>query len=303
MPERIDHLSALRAFAVAARAGSFKEAAARLAVSPSAVSHQIRALEAHLGRRLFERRSRAIALTEAGAALLPGVEEGFRSIGIAVRETRSLERPAELRVTAGPGITAKWLAPRAYAFRERYPAIRLEIETSTRVADLARAPFDVAIRFGPGDYPGCDVIRLFGEAFTPLCAPALAATGPHPLGPAENLARHRLLQEEPTLPGTPDWTDWLAAAGLDRGLARGGQRFAQADHAIQAAIDGSGVLLGRLAIAAGDIAAGRLVRPFATVLPSRHAYHFVTDRGRLREGPIRAFRDWISDEVRAAGLP
>ncbi len=301
MAERVPHLSALRAFEAVARHLSFQEAAAELGISPSAVSHQIRTLEAYLDVRLFERLTRAIALTEAGRLLQPGMEEGFRCIESSVRQVRSLRSRAVIVVSAGPSIAAKWLVPRLYLFEERYPAVEIRITTTNRTIDLAREDVDVALRHGSGRYPGLDCTRLFGEAYAPMCAPALLKDADRPLEAPSQLAGHRLLHDDAaSYPGTaPGWPEWLAAAGADPGVGQSGRHFKQTDHAIQAAIDGVGVLLGRVAIAAPDLLAGRLVRPFPLTLPSDFGYFFVTRPGRQREKPIAAFLAWLRQERKA----
>ena len=305
MADRLAHLSALHVFATVARLLSFREAAGTLGITRSAVSHQVRTLERHLGVPLFERHARSISLTEAGAQLYPRVERALEEIGGAVMEVRSLDRPATLRLSCGPAIAAKWLAPRAYRFRERHPAIALDISISIELVDLARGDIDVAIRHGPGRYEGVDHVRLFGEAYAPVCAPELAAQDDPPLRDPVDLARHRLLHDDAAAyPGqTAGWADWLAAHGGDPALASGGQHFAQTDHAIQAAIDGAGVLLGRLSLAAGDLDAGRLVQPLDGVLPSPFAYFLVTAKGRLREKPIAALAAWLQEEAALSRLP
>ena len=300
-PILAQHLSALRAFEVAARRLSFRDAARELGISPSAISHQIRALESYLDTQLFHRLTRAIELTEAGHALQPGVEDGFRRIEAAVRQVRSLSARSIIVVSAGPAIAAKWLVPRLYAFEERYPAIEVRITTTCRAVDLTREDVDVALRHGPGNYPGLDSVRLFGEAYTPMCAPSLIDDSAPRLVEPIDLLGHRLLHDDAAaalLPELPGWKEWLAAEGVTLRSERRGRHFKQSDHAIQAAIDGAGVLLGRVAIAAPDLAAGRLVRPFSRALPSRHGYFFVTRKGRRNEKPIAAFLTWLTSEAR-----
>lgn len=301
MAERVPHLSALRTFEAAARHLSFQEAAAELGISPSAVSHQIRALEAYLDVRLFERLTRAIALTEAGRHLQPGVEEGFRCIESSVRQVRSLRSRAVIVVSAGPSIAAKWLVPRLYLFEERYPSIEIRITTTNRTIDLAREDVDVALRHGRGHYPSLDSTRLFGEAYAPMCAPALVNDQTRPLQKPSQLGGHRLLHDDAAAyPGAaPGWPEWLTAVGADSAIGQRGRHFKQSDHAIQAAIDGAGVLLGRVAIAAPDLLAGRLVRPFPLTLPSDFGYFFVTRPGRQREKPVAAFLAWLRQERKA----
>ena len=301
MGERIPHLTALRSFDAAARHLSFQEAAAELGLSPSAVSHQIRSLEAYLDVRLFDRLTRAVALTEAGKALQPDVEDGFRKIENAVRQVRSLKTHAVVVVSAGPAIAAKWLVPRLYLFEENYPSIEVRISTTTRMIDLLREDVDIALRHGRGSYPGLDSTRLFGEAYTPMCAPSLLKDVSKPLRQPSDLADHRLLHDDAAaFPGAaPGWPEWLAAAGLDPSIGEQGRHFKQTDHAIQAAIDGAGVLFGRISIAAPDLTAGRLVRPFPLTLPSDFAYFMVTRPRRQREKPIAAFLDWLKQAAQA----
>lgn len=302
MAERIPHLTALRAFEAAARHLSFQAAAEELGLSPSAISHQIRSLENYLDVRLFDRLTRAIALTEAGKALSPGVEDGFRHIESAVRRVRSLKTHAIIVVSAGPAIAAKWLVPRLYRFEERYPAIEVRVTTSNRLIDLEREDIDVTIRHGSGEYTGLETIRLFGEAYAPMCSPSLLRSTSKPLKKATDLVQHRLLHDDAAaFPGqAPGWPEWLKAAKVKEIDGRSGRHFAQTDHAVQAAIDGAGVLLGRVAIAAPDLAAGRLVQPFDLELPSNYGYFFVTREGRVREKPIAALLEWIKEEARSS---
>jgi len=300
MSERLPHLTALRVFESTARQGSFRAAAAELGLSPSAISHQIRALESYLGVRLFERRVRGVELTEAGKTLWPGLETGFRLIESGVREVRTLQAPAAITVSSGPAIAAKWLVPLLHRFAERHPAIEVHVSTSNKVVDLRREAIDVAIRHGRGDYPGMEAIRLFGEAYTPMCAPHLLHGGPTGTLTLQQLHHHRLLHDDhAAFPGKAvGWPEWLRAAGARDIDGKAGVHYRQTDHAIQAAIDGSGVLLGRIAIAAFDLAAGRLVRPFDVTLSSDYGYHFVTLPGRCRERAIAAFLAWLQEEVR-----
>lgn len=303
MAERIPHLTALRVFEAVARRASFQEAAAELGISPSAVSHQVRALEAYLEARLFDRLGRSVKLTEAGRALAPGLGEGFRAIEGAVREVRSLKAHAVLVISCGPSLAAKWLSPRLYRFEEAHPAIELRIAMSNRATDLAREDVDVALRHGPGGYVGLDELRLFGEAHSPVAAPALAETLARP----QDLRGQRLFDDISARHAFdhPGWPDWFAMAGVEAGDWPSPRGFTQSDHALQAAIDGHGVLMARLALAHGDLKAGRLARPFEQTVRSHIGYFAVTTPGRRRERAIRTFLDWLAAEAEpvAAELP
>ena len=299
MSERLPSLPALRAFEAAARHLSFQMAADELSVSPSAISHQIRALEADLGTALFHRRARAVALTEAGRALLPGLTEGFGALARAVAAVRGVGRRPVVTLSTGPAIAAKWIVPRLYTFEERFPEMEVRITTSLRLVDFEREGIDAGIRFGRGPYPDLDARRLFGDALAPLCSPAIAATLREP---ADILA-HRLIADDSTTDreAMPSWRDWFAATGLPEQLWSGAvanaRTITQAHHTLQAAMDGAGIAFGRLAVAASDLQAGRLVQPFGPALPTPHSFWLVTARGRMAEPPIAALLEWLGEEI------
>ena len=306
MSARLPALSALRAFESAARHLSFQAAAEELAITPSAVSHQIRSLEAELGP-LFVRHARAVSLTERGAALAPGLSDGFAGIARAVAAAREVGRRPVLTLSTGPAIAAKWIVPRLYTFEEAHPEIDMRIATSLRLVDLVHEGVDVGIRFGRGDYAGLEGRRLFGDAMAPLCSPAIAETLRAPV----DMLRHRLMIDASTSDRSvlPGWAEWFDAAGVPAvdyaGPVSAARSIAQAHHTLQAAMDGAGIALGRVAIGASDLAAGRLVRPFALQLPTAHSFWLVTAKGRLGEPPIRALLEWLGEEIerQVAWLP
>ena len=299
MSDRLPSLSTLRAFEAAARHLSFQAAARELTISPSAVSHQIRGLEADLGVPLFVRRTRAIALTEAGRVLAPGLEEGFGAIARAVARTREWNARPVIVLSTGPAIAAKWIVPRLYTFEESHPDIEVRITTSLRLVDLAHDGVDAAIRFGRGPYPNLDARRLFGDALAPLCSPAIARSIETP----RDILAHRLIIDDSTADreAMPGWPEWFAAAGVperdwSEPLSRA-RTITQAHHTLQAAMDGAGIALGRIAVGAADLEAGRLVRPFPLALSTPHSFWFVTAKGRMEEPAITAFLEWLSQEI------
>lgn len=293
-------LAALRAFEAAARHLSFQAAAAELAVTPSAVSHQVALLEASLGVPLFRRLNRKVMLTEAGRACLPGLSDGFDRLADAVARARTRD-DGMLTVTSSPGTAAKFLMPRIERFRERHPGLDLRIDASMRLADFHRDDVHVGLRFGRGNYPGLHVEKLHAVEVFPVAAPELVARG---LRRPEDLARFTLLHEE-GMPGdagnTVDWAMWLAASGITGVDAGRGLRFNVISLAMEAAIAGRGVLLARSLFAADDLAAGRLVRPFGDARATEFGLYFVTTPGLMRVAKVRDFRDWIVAE--AAALP
>lgn len=296
MSDRLPPLTAMRAFDAAARHLSFAKAAEELNVTPAALSFQIKSLEEHLGAPLFRRLNRAVELTEAGRVLAPGAEEGFATLRAAWRSARRLTDTASLTITAGPAFTAKWLAPRIFAFAQAHPDIELRFSATLRLLDFDRDNVDAAIRFGlPGGDEGLFSEPLIREWMTPMMHPDLAQRYRTP----ESLLTAPLLHQDDIRFLNPplDWSAWFRAAGLPA-PGGGGARFSQADHAIDAAAAGAGVVLGRISLAQKDLAEGRLVAPFALALKTEAHYRFVCSKGMEERPQIKALRQWISEQVK-----
>lgn len=294
MKDRLPPLTALRAFEAAARHMSFARAAQELSVTPAALSFQIKSLEENLGGPLFRRLNRAVALTEAGRALAPGATEGFARLAGAWRAARRIGDASAITVTAGPAFTAKWLAPRMFAFAAAHPEIELRFSASLRIMDFDRDEIDVAIRFGPGGDDGLFAVPLIREWLTPMVAPSLAAGLTRP----EDLLGMTLLRQEDTAFLDPPigWAAWFRAAGL-AGEPQPGPSFSQADHAIDAALAGGGVVLGRISLTAAHLRDGQLVAPFDLALSTEAHYRFVCQHGTETRPQVAAFLDWITAET------
>ena len=294
MSDRLPPLTALRAFEAAARHMSFAQAAGELNVTPAALSFQIKSLEEHLGQPLFRRLNRAVELTEAGRALLPGASEGFTALAQAWRAARRVGDTSTLTVTAGPAFTAKWLAPRLFKFATEHPEIELRFSASHRIMDFDRDEIDAAIRFGAGDDTGLYSRMLIDDWVTPMMAPTLAEriTSPSDLLEATLLHSEDMRYLDPPI----DWPAWFRAAGLQTD-AKGGTRFNQGDHAIDAAIAGAGVAMGRLSLAYGALVDGTLVAPFSLTLRMPAQYRFVCQQGSETRPAIAAFESWLFNEI------
>jgi LysR family glycine cleavage system transcriptional activator len=290
-------LNALRAFEATARHLSFSKAAEELHVTPAALSHQIRGLEDMLGLKLFFRRTRSIELTEPARLIYPGIRAGFESIREAVeRLDRSGNRDRVLMVSSTPGLTAKWLVPRLYRFLALHPDIEPRIAASISYANFSTDDIDVGIRLSSGNHPDLYVEKLSDEWLLPLCSPRLLE-GPDPLRSLGDLGRFTLIQVD--LPGiVPTWADWMRMAGVDGIDATRGLRLNVADHALDAASEGVGIVLAYKIVASRDIGLGRLVAPFGpeVAVPGR-AYYFCCARGEEKRAPIKAFRDWLFAEM------
>ena len=292
--DRLPPLTALRAFEAAARHMSFARAAEELHVTPAALSFQIKSLEDHLGGPLFVRLNRAVELTDAGRALAPGLAEGFQALGAAWRAAQRSRDTRSLTVTAGPAFTAKWLAPRLYDFAQAHPEIELRFSASLRMMDFVRDGIDVAVRFGTGQDPGHYSLPLAEEWVTPVMIPALAERFPTP----ESLRGATLIGDGSMdfLDPPADWNAWFTAMGIE-GIDAHGPQFSQADHALDAALTGVGVVLGRRALVVKDLADGCLVAPYGTALRTGARFRFLCASGTENRPQIAAFRDWMLGEI------
>jgi LysR family glycine cleavage system transcriptional activator len=294
MSRRLPPLNALRAFEAAARHLSFTRAADELHVTQTAISHQIKALEERLGVRLFRRLPRGLLLTEEAQRYLPPIRDAFDQIAAATEQLGVGGSSGRLTVSVLPSFAAKWLVPRLGRFRATYPDLDLRISASSQLVDFARDDVDVAIRMGPGRYPGLRVDRLFGESMLPVCAPKLL-TGAHPLRRPEDLREQVLLHDD----DHTGWRLWLELAGVEGVDPTRGPIFTDSAMVVQAAAEGQGVALARRVLAAGDLAAGLLVQPFEVSLPHDLAYYLVSPEATAEQPRIRAFRAWLLAEAEA----
>lgn len=293
MSFRLPPLNALRVFEAAGRHLSFTRAAEELNVTQAAVSHQIKTLETWLRVPLFKRLNRALILTEPGQRYLPNVRDALETLESATNGVMQAEENNNLTVSVLPSFAAKWLVPRLYRFRELRPDIDVRISAEDHYVDFNKDDFDLALRFGDGDWPAWNVERLMTQDFFPVCSPRLANEGPHPLKIPADLKHHTLLHEE----AVQSWRMWLMAAGLDDIDSTRGPWFSHALFVIQAACDSQGVALGGTPLVDDDLAAGRLVKPFDLTLPSAWAYYFVCPKPAATRPSITAFRDWLMVEA------
>jgi LysR family transcriptional regulator, glycine cleavage system transcriptional activator len=299
MSRRLPPLNALRAFEAAARHLSVSKAAEELHVTPAAISHQVKGLEEWLGVQLFRRLNRQILLTDAGQTCLKGLREGFDQLADTVAKVQVVPSGGPLTVTVAPSFASKWLVPRLDRFRRRHPDIDLRIDASTALADFARDGIDIAIRFGPGRYPGLRVDRLLTEEMSPVCSPALLR-GANPLRRPEDLRHYSLLHIDLPMQGDaqPTWEMWLLAAGVRDVDWTRGPRFTNSSMAIEMALAGEGVVLGSNVLVADDLAAGRLVKPFAVNLAVDFAYFVASPESMADRPKVAAFREWVTEEAR-----
>ncbi len=293
MQRRLPPLNSLRAFESAARLLSFTRAADELAVTQSAVSHQVKTLEDWAGLPLFRRDGRAVALTEAAQKFLPAVTQALDQLALAGRKLQAVD-PGQgwLTVAVMPSFAGKWLVPRLSGFRAKHPNIDVWLATFEAQSGALGPDVDMAIRYGREEWPGLTTIKFLSEELFPVCAPSVAAQLKDPA----DLVRTTLLHDELR----EDWTMWLRAAGVTTVDATRGPGFDDSGLLIQAAIEGLGVALGRSVLVKGDLNAGRLVRPFATSLPGGSSYALVYPPELANAPKVKAFREWLLAEAGSA---
>ena len=295
MTARLPSLNGLRAFEAAARHLSFTVAASELNVTQTAISHQIRRLEEELGLRLFVRQNRALALTPEARDYLPGVRAAFNDLRLATDRLLGKDDGHVLTVSTLASLAAKWLLPRLSTFQESHPGIDVRITTSTSLVDFRAGDVDAAIRYGRGNWAGVRSDWLMADEMFPVCSPALLG-GDKPLRCPEDLAHHTLLHSSGGY--DDDWRLWLTAAGLPSNISKQpGLSFDLILLTVQAAIDGSGVAMGRTSYVEADIAKGRLVVPFKIALPVDAGFYLVSPEVKADPPKLAAFRQWLKASV------
>lgn len=302
---------ALRAFEAVARLGSFQAAARELAVTPTAISHQIRTLEEHLGMSLFERLHRSLRLTSAGDVLAAAALASFLGLEQALARLvtdGAAAGASTLTVTSASSFAAKWLAPRLHGFAAIHPEIELRLQSGDNLVDLRRdVGVDLALRYGSGAYgDGLHAERLWPKGeIIPVCAPAVAATLKEPSGLAlQTLIRTAPVPNSGGTASPSGWLAWFDRAGIaDPAIlaaAGRGPVLSNTQLAMEAAAAGRGVALAPAILVQGDLESGRLTRPFAAGLPDPHGFWLIYLAGRSEEARIRAFARWIRSEVGAS---
>ena len=292
MLRRLPSLNALKAFEAAARHGSFTKAADELTVTQGAVSHQVKALEAELGLRLFNRERQRLTITEAGRSYLEVVRDAFDRLAVGTNRLLQLQTSGALTVSTSPNFAAKWLVRRLGRFAEAHPEIDLRVSASLHHVDFTREDIDLAIRHSDGAAPGLHSVRLCSEQLFPVCSPKLL-DGRKALRRPSDLNQFTLLHVN----DRQGWSQWLDFAGVTGVDPSRGPVLNQASMAIDAAVAGQGVALARTALAAWDVIAGRLIRPFAAAVPVSYGYWIVCPQVTATLPKIVNFSDWLLAEA------
>ena len=295
MKRRLPPLNALRAFEAAARHESFSAAAEELHVTHGAISHQVKALEEWLGLPLFERRTRAVRLTEPGSAYLPVIEGAFNQIHGVTTTLLQARGDAPLHVTTTPAFAVRWLAPRLGRLWQALPDLDLrlhEVAWTTNV-DPGTSQADLVIRVGAASGAGLVSVPLMAGNVTPMCSPRLLGDGPALESP-DDLLNYRLLHSHSYDP----WQEWFSRSGVSNADVAHGPIFDDTNLAYTAALAGQGVGLLHTALTTEETAAGQLVQPFDAGPLDEMSYYIVYQTISSNESRIASFRDWLIANVK-----
>jgi LysR family glycine cleavage system transcriptional activator len=291
----------LRAFEAVARHLNFRAAAEEMALTQSAVSRQIQALEEEVGVSLFLRHTRAVELTGAGAQLLMAVSQSLPRIDGAVRQIRQSAGRRSVAVTTFASFASMWLIPRLEQFQREHPGIDIRIDASDQRLDLELADIDLALRYGPKATMPPQAIRLFGEQLTPVVSPWLLKSGP-PLQEPADVARFALIEAgdaHHTHLEWLTWRRWFDEHGLQKLQPQRWLYFSYAYQMVQAALTGQGVVLARLPLVAESLANGDLVEPLPKLrMESPMAYWLIVGPRSAQRPEIRGFCDWLMTQGR-----
>ena len=294
-------LELLLAFEAAARHLSFTKAAGELFLTQSAVSRQIQALEESLGGKLFERRTRALLLTERGQLLHKVVQDLMQELQDTTQKLRGAAAARTVTVTTTPGFASLWLIPRLNGYLEDHPGVDVRISASYETVNLERQGVDLAIRYAPSASMGKEH-PLFEEDVIPVCSPALAADPARPLREPADLRAHVLLHMENSRASWIEWNIWLHAHGLRDLKPAGTLQFSQYDQLIQAAAGGQGVALGRLPLLRRMLREQQLVTPFKKSVVSSRGYFLLRSRRVASKQDVTDFEAWLLEETRKDAL-
>ncbi|MDK2779397.1 MAG: transcriptional regulator GcvA [Pseudomonadota bacterium] len=290
---RLPPLNSLRMFEASARHSSFAAAAEELAVTASAVSHQIKTLEEYLGISLFSRNRRKVELTAAGEQYLTAVKHALDEIEVATQRLTANLDTNVVNISVAPNFLIRWLMPRMSKFQELYPDVELQINASMGLIDFSRSNTDMAVYFGNGDWEDIEMHFLRNVMLVPVCSPFLMR-GPHPLREPADLRHHTLIYVSKR---KYEWDNWLELAGAGFITPKNSLAISSGQLATAAALDGLGIALADSTLTSREVASGRLVVPFDIKLDTHKAFYLVYRKHRPLTVGMKAFKEWLMSEM------
>ena len=286
---RMPPFAALRAFEAAARHEGFVRAAEELNVTPGAVAQQVKFLEGWLGCRLFERRSHGVALTPHGRHSLPLLTSAFDMLGTAVQTLHAQAQPSDIHIAALPAVAQLWLSPRLPGIKRAFPDLRVSVTALDEPPNFKRDLLDLGLFYSDKEVHDCEAIVLFKDRLVPVCAPSLREHSQ--LNTLADLRQQTLLRDTAW---TRDWSRWLTAAGLHDVEPNAGPAYSLYSIALQSAIDGNGVLIGREALITPALADGRLVSPFELRVQIEETLNMLVPAHRAQDPVVKELIAWMA---------
>jgi len=290
MARKLPPLHLLQLFEAAGRNLSFKKASEELFLTPSAISHQIKALEENLGMVLFKRLTRGVQLTPAGKHYLGVAQKVFQALDKGTTSLKQQFLSQSLRITTFTTLTNNIIIPSLSLFQKEYPEFVLDIDTNSQLVDLRYDDFDLALRLGDGNWPDFITEKIFDLQVTPLCSPAFAEK--HQLKEISQITSVPLIYMS-NMPNS--WADWAEKFGISKIVSTSNLNLGSYDATIQAAHQGLGLVLGGIPLENFALKSGQLVRPFAEHGHFSHACYAVYRKQDKDRRDINAFLDWLKN--------
>lgn len=291
MAQRLPPLATLRPFEAAARLESFSKAADELHLTHGAVSHQVRALEEHLGTPLFQRHGKRVSLTPSGRAFAERIRAALAEIALAADVARGGRKDNSLTISVLPSFASRWLMPRLMRFMEAHPEIQVNVFANSEMANFGADGVDVGIRFGRGPWPPLVCERVLDDEVFPVASPKFNR-GRLPKT-AKELLGLRIIREDRDY-----WKEWFAAAGVQIEGTLGGPSFSDASFSLASATRGEGVALTRRSLVGDDIEKGRLVQLFPLAVKLPEGYWIVCPKELAETRKVQAFGAWMKGELK-----
>lgn len=302
-PRRLPPLNAVRAFEAAARHRSFTRAADELFVTQGAISHQVKLLEEWFGFLLFDRHQRELHLTRKGEDFLPSVRSMLNELHDATRTLLNEESGQVLCISVAESFAVNWLIRRLHRFSMLHPELDIRLASQNQIDDFGNIVgeeganwVDLRVRYGRGKWPGLTVTKLFDEDVFPVCSPRLIEAGMEPKN-LEDLCRFPLIHDDMQM----SWESWARSAGSNQTISSRGPKFSHSHMALQAALNGDGIALGRSVLAFDYLETGELVRPLNVSIPAEHSYYLLCQERMAGNPRITAFSAWLLEEAKEFG--
>jgi LysR family glycine cleavage system transcriptional activator len=290
----------VRAFEAAARHCSFTRAADELFVTQGAVSHQVKLLEEWFGFLLFDRHKRDLQLTRKGEEYLPAVRVMLNDLHVATRSLLDEDDERLLCVSVAESFAVNWLINRLGNFFKQHPGLDIRLASQNQIDDLGNVIgeegpnwVDLRIRYGRGKWPGLHITKLFDEEVFPVCSPDLIDPD-KPVNVLEDLAEYVLIHDDMQM----SWESWVRSVGYTQTISSKGPKYSHSHMALQSALNGDGIVLGRSVLTLDYLKSGQLIRPLNVSVPAEHSYFLLCQERMIGDPKIKAFTAWLQEEAR-----